>query len=100
MNKKEQAKQIICQLLNMKKVGYFSKDDIEKAIMFCRDIADPRAIQNWFNYLWKFQYFLQPEPNIYHLNIAKISELEVKVPLQIDTKQKRLGEFNKPLQKS
>ena len=92
MNRKEQTKEIIQKLLDTKKLGYFTKSDIEKAIMFCRGL-DPRTIQNWFNFLWKFEYILQPEPNIYHLNIVKIGELEVKIPPQIDTKQTRLGVF-------
>lgn len=91
MNRTEKIKQIIQQLLNQK-LGYYSKRDIEKAILEVCGI-DPRTQVNWFNYIWKLEYITQPEPGIYHLNVTKCVELEVSIPPQIDTKQMKLGVF-------
>ena len=94
MVKTEVIKEILQNLLETKKVGYYTKQDIEKAIMQSRGV-DKRTIQNWFNMLWKLEYFVQPEPGIFNLNLEKIVDLEVKVSPQPDMKQKRLGDFKK-----
>jgi len=90
--KTEVIKQILQNLLETKKFGYYTRVDIEKAIMQSRGV-DKRTIQNWFDALWKLEYFLQPQPGIFNLNLEKVVGLEVKVSPQIDLKQKRLGEF-------
>jgi hypothetical protein len=90
--KTEIIKQILQNLLDIKKVGYYTRADIEKAIMLSRGV-DKRTIQNWFDVLWKLEYFLQPQPGVFNLNLEKVVALEVKIPPQIDMKQKRLGEF-------
>ena len=53
-------------------------------------MIDKRSIENWFNILWKFEILLQPEPKVYALNVAKVSELEISLPPKIDPKQRRL----------
>jgi hypothetical protein len=54
--------------------------------------VDSRTVKNWFDVLWKFEFLVQPECGVYNLNLSKIGELElsVKVPPQIDSKQRRL----------
>ena len=90
MTKQEQIREIIVQLLAQNRdIGYYSKPDIERAIMTCRG-CDLRTINNWFNYLWKLEYFIQPQLGIYHLNLNMIQTLELKPPIQIDPKQRKL----------
>jgi hypothetical protein len=91
MTKPEMVKQILQKLLDSNKsIGYYHKEEIEKAIMESRGVLDQRAINNWFAYLWKLDYFTQPKQGIYNLNLAKIQELELPLPFQIDPKQRRL----------
>lgn len=95
MVKEKVIKEIIESLIKGNKpIGFYTREDIDKAIMERRG-GDKRTRDNWFNLLWKLDYLLQPELGIYHINLSKISklELEVKVPHQIDTRQKRLGAF-------
>lgn len=85
------VKEILRKLLDSNKtVGYYGKEDIEKAIMESRGVLDQRAINNWFSYLWKLDYFTQPKHGVYQLNLSKIQELELPLPFQIDPKQRRL----------
>jgi len=96
MKKEETIKAILEKLINQRnQIGYYSKDDIEKAIIQVRG-ADYRTLKTWFTVLWRLEYLLQPQPNIFHLNLAKISELELsgKLPRQIDTKQRKLGAYS------
>ena len=74
------------------KIGYYSRSDIEKAITISRGL-DPRTVKNWFSFLWKLEYFTQPEVGVYRLNLEKVASLEVPLPFQIDPKQKRLGDL-------
>jgi hypothetical protein len=93
VNKREQIKEIIQTLLESnKEIGYYSRGDIEKAITICRGL-DPRTVKNWFIFLWKLEYFTQPEAGVYRLNLEKVTALEVPLPFQIDPKQKRLGDL-------
>jgi len=90
MNKKEQVKEIIKALLdNCNHLGYYRKAEIEKAIMLCRG-SDNRTIRNWFKFLWRLEYFIQPHPHVYQLNMERIVDLEISIPIQIDPKQRRL----------
>ena len=92
VNKREQVKEILQTLLEgNKKLGCYSRGDIEKAITICRGL-DPRTVKNWFSFLWKLEYFSQPEVGVYRLNLEKVAALEVPLPFQIDPKQKRLGD--------
>jgi len=96
MVKKEIIKEILENLINQNnRIGYYTKEQIEKAIIQCRG-ADPRTIQSWFNALWKLQYLIQPQPNVFNINIDKIVDLELehKIPIQIDKKQTKLSSFN------
>jgi hypothetical protein len=90
INKTKEIKEIISQLLKQKSVGYYSRQDIEKAIILSRNIIDKRAVNNWFNLLWKSELLLQPELGVYNLNVRKVAGLELDVPPQIDSKQRRL----------
>ena len=93
VNKREQIKEIIQTLLESNtKIGYYSRSDIEKAITISRGL-DPRTVKNWFSFLWKLEYFMQPEVGVYRLNLEKVAALEVQLPFQIDPKQKRLGDL-------
>lgn len=93
VNKREQIKEIIQTLLESNtKIGYYSRSDIEKAITISRGL-DPRTVKNWFSFLWKLEYFTQPEVGVYRLNLEKVAALEVPLPFQIDPKQKRLGDL-------
>ena len=93
VNKREQIKEIIQTLLESNtKIGYYNRGDIEKAITISRGL-DPRTVKNWFSFLWKLEYFTQPEVGVYRLNLEKVAALEVPLPFQIDPKQKRLGDL-------
>lgn len=85
-----QIREILETLLKTK-IGYYDQADIEKAIMTCRG-CDKRTRQNWYNYMWKLEYLIQPRPGVFHLNLTKLAELELPVPRQIDPLQKRLTE--------
>ena len=94
INKEEEIKQILSDLLATKK-GYFSREDIEKSIIRCRGCIDKRTVGSWFTFLWKMEYFVQPQPHIYNLNLQKVADLELAPIKQIDKLQKRLGDFEK-----
>jgi len=87
MNRREQVIEILKALLKTKQTTY-SKVDVGKAIMECRGL-DPRTIRNWFNYLWKLEYFIQPDKGVYQLNYEKIAELELDAVI-LDPNQRRL----------
>jgi len=57
--------------------------------MVCRGV-DKRTLKTWFDVLWKFEFLLQPEPGLFNLNVQKASELEISIPPQIDSRQRRL----------
>ena len=87
LNKKEQVKAILKELLDRTQGKLqFGKDDLEKAIMSCRG-CDKRTLKNWVEYLWKLEYINQPLPQYYEINIVKASELELEIP---DLKQTHL----------
>lgn len=93
--KKQVIKEILQNLINQNnRIGYYTKEQIEKAIMQCRG-ADPRTIQTWFKALFRLEYLIQPQPNVYNINIDKIVDLEIdnKIPIQVDRKQKSLKLF-------
>jgi hypothetical protein len=95
MTKPQQIKEVLQTLIEQnKEVGYYHKKDIEKAIMACRG-GDERTLKNWFRLLWTLEYFLQPQPGIYHLNLSMITKLELKTTIQITPQQKRLVELGK-----
>jgi hypothetical protein len=85
--KQDDLKAIIQRLLSSNKTIGFTKTEIEKAIIKTKLIGDQRSIDNWFNLLWKLEYFTQPQPNYYCLNLVEISSLEIVLP---DVKQERL----------
>lgn len=90
MTKREQAKQIFQTLLDSGKLGKFTRMDIDKAIMKALFVRDARSLNNWFNLLWRLEYFTQPAPGVYDLNFEALVLLEVPLPLQVDPKQRRL----------
>jgi len=90
MKKQEKIREIIESLLASEKFNNFNKTDIENAIKDCRQPLDQRTIDNWFQFLWQHEYIIQPKFRIYALNITKIQELEVKLPQEVDPKQRRL----------
>jgi len=90
MKKDQRIREVIEQLIVSDKFNSFARHDIDKAIIVCRQPLDERTIDNWFNLLWKLEYIIQPKPKVYSLNITKIQELEVKLPQEVDPKQRRL----------
>lgn len=74
MNRKEQVKQILRSLLETGH-GLYVKSDIEKAIMENRGV-DPRTRRNWFEYLWRMEYLVQPKQGVYAVNFEKVPGLE------------------------
>ena len=86
----EQTKEILRQLLQQKKLGYFSRRDIDTVVKEVRGVLDQRSLNNWFNYLFDLKFILPLKPNIYNINVQKIAELEISIPPQIDPKQRRL----------
>jgi hypothetical protein len=90
MRKELRIREIIEYLLASDKFNCFTRSDIEKAIIVCRQPLDERTTNNWFNLLWKLEYIIQPKPKTYALNITKIQELEVALPEEVDPKQRRL----------
>lgn len=91
MNKKQKLKAILEQLImKTRKTGSFSKNEIERAIQVSLMAADERTIANWFDLLWKLEFFEQPTPNLYNLNWERIVDLEVARPVDLDVSQRRL----------
>lgn len=41
--------------------------------------GDKRTVKNWWGYLWTLEYFSQPSPEAFRLNVNKIIELELEV---------------------
>jgi len=92
----EVIKQILTMLLDKNKnVGYYTREDIDTAILLARGLVDPRSRNKWWNYLWKAGYFTQSQLGIYHLELEKVVALELKCPIQIDKNQRRLASFDK-----
>ena len=90
VNKENEVKEILSELMNQKKkVGCYSQKDIETAIMACRG-SDGRTIRNWWRYLWRLDYFIQTQPDIYQMNLEKVVALEMPIPLHVDPKQRKL----------
>jgi hypothetical protein len=87
VNRREQVTEILKTLLKTKQTSY-TQIDIGKAIMECRGL-DPRTIRNWFNYLWKLEYFVQPDKDLYQLNYEKVAELELDAVI-LNPEQRRL----------
>jgi hypothetical protein len=87
VNKKEQVKEILKTLLEMRQPAYTERD-IEKAIMQHRGL-DPRTLKNWFRYLWRMEYLIQQKKSLYQLNYDKVAELELD-SLVVDVNQRRL----------
>ena len=76
LNKKEQIVEILKNLLKRTDGKFqFWKHDIEDAIIECRG-CDKRTLRNWWNYLWRMDYFTQPKPGVFVLNVDKLLELE------------------------
>ena len=90
MKKTNEVKEILSELMKQKKkVGCYSRKDIETAIMACRG-SDARTIRNWWRYLWRLDYLVQTQPDIYTMNLDKIVELEMPIPIHVDPKQRKL----------
>ena len=90
MNKKENVTKIIQTLLNTKQPNTYRKEEIEQAIRVAKWTVDQRTIENWFTLLWKLGFLHQDSPGVYGLNIERVAELEVQLPLDVDPKQRRL----------
>jgi hypothetical protein len=90
MKKHERIKEIVEYLITSGKFNHYTRKDIEKAIVVCRQALDERTVINWFNLLWKLEYILQPQCGLYALNVGKIQNLEVKLPMEVDPNQRRL----------
>ena len=81
--KAEDIKAILQKLLAQNRTSGFTRNDIDKAIIKTKLVADQRSIDNWFNLLWKLEYLQQPNPGQYQLNLSEILQnLEVKVPIE------------------
>jgi len=90
----ETVKEILQRLItDKKKIGNFVQTEIEDAIIDTLDCVDKRTVQAWFSFLWRKEYFVSPAPHKFSINLEKVSQLEVKMPIEIDPLQKRLGEF-------
>jgi hypothetical protein len=79
-NKKQKLlKQIITNLINKKQQlnkQTFTRYEIEQEIIGVCLVSDKRSIENKFSLLWRLGYFIQPKPNEYDVNLAKVSTLE------------------------
>jgi len=79
MNRDVAIREILERIIKQtNKLTDLSKNEIEKAIIFCRGV-DPRTIQNWFNVLWKLEYLEQPTLGFYSLNLEKAIALDIPV---------------------
>lgn len=87
MNKKEQVIEILRELFKQKR-NHYTRSEIENAIITCRGV-DPRTLKNWWNYLWRLEFFEQPSKNKYILNYTRLAELEMPTPLECDPQQTR-----------
>lgn len=87
LNKREQIVEILNELFKTKR-NIWTKQEIETAIMTCRGV-DPRTLKNWFAYLWKLEFFEQPQNGKYVLNFARLEALEIRAPLENDPVQTR-----------
>lgn len=90
VNKREQITKIIQELLTKNKLAGFTETEIKGAISTARMVADPRTLDNWFRLLWRLGYYTQTGFNCFDLNLQVIGELEVKLPVEVDPKQRRL----------
>ena len=90
MNKRDRIKTVIEKLITNPHFNKFSKPDIQKAIIIAREALDERTVERYWNLLWNLQIIIQPELNTYSLNIVKIQEYELPLPLTADPKQQRL----------
>ena len=90
MKKREQIKKIFKELLKKNKLAGFTEEEIKIAISTAKIVADPRTIDNWFQLLWRLGYYEQAGFNYWTLNPTQIAELEVKLPVQVDPKQRKL----------
>jgi len=90
MKKEEKIRDIIEALLESDKFNNFRKEDIKRVISTKLKALDERTVDHWFDLFWNLHYFIQPKPSFYALNIPKIQELEVKLPEEVDPKQRRL----------
>lgn len=87
MGKKQEDLKGILQKLIETKITGLNRREIEKAIIQVKLVADQRAIDNWFNLMFRLEYFSQPKPDFYCLNLSEIAKLDIDVP---DVKQERL----------
>lgn len=94
--KQDDIKAIIQYLLDTKNVGCFTRNEVEKAIIKVKMIVDKRAVENWFNLLWKLEYLIQPSPKVFALNFAEIAELDVELPLPINQETLDNHVYRKP----
>jgi len=79
LNKRQQTRQVLANLLEATKGNpSFRRQHLEKAIMQARG-GDKRTVKNWWGYLWTLEYFSQPSPEAFRLNVNKIIELELEV---------------------
>jgi hypothetical protein len=90
VKKREQITKIIQALLNKNRLTGFSETEIKVVIGIVKEVADPRTLDNWFKLLWRLGYYTQTSFNCYDLNPSAIAKLEVKLPIKIDPKQRRL----------
>jgi hypothetical protein len=81
LKREQQIREIVETLIKQgRRINSYSREEIDKAIITCRGV-DKRTRKTWFNILWSFEYLLQPQPNLYSLNMVKLAELDVKPPL-------------------
>ena len=91
MKKQEQIKKIMQEMLSHK-LDTYTRQDIDDIVLIALNVRDQRTYDRWFHFLWKMQYLIQPEPEIYTLNYGKICvEFEMKKPEEIDPAQRRLN---------
>jgi hypothetical protein len=90
MKRREVIREILTKLISQPNLNNYSREDIEQAIRVTRWTVDQRTIDNWFTLLWKLNFFTQPKPGRYSLNLSNLVELDISLPCLVDPKQQRL----------
>ena len=73
----------------------FSRAEIESAIVKTLLVADQRSIDNWFNLIWRLEYFTQPRVGVYQVFFENLRELDVVVDLQQETLDVNIKSINR-----
>jgi len=103
IGKKEEAlRHIITNLINKKQQLNkltFTRYEIDQEVIGVCLVSDKRSIENKFSLLWRLGYLIQPKPNEYDINLAKVSTLEEsespKVIITSTSKRRTRTNFNR-----